>query len=333
MRREKNTVSDNAIRMDAPIEQLLLKHRKELAERDHAANKGTYGRLTLAAGSNGMAGAAFLSGLAAFRCGIGMVKYLGHECNRVILQSLLPEAMYENLPELLPLSDAAAILAEKLSWGDYLVVGPGLSRSDEAKELIRTLFQPEVIESLQKKKLLVLDADALNIMAEEGLDPRALRNEKQPVETLPIVITPHIMEMSRLTGLSIPEIKADPQKTADEYAKTHGIYVVLKDDRTVVASPDPAFKPLLLDSGCGAMAKAGSGDVLCGFITGVTAMLFGNVSDALPLAVFLHGAAGCVASERTGCHSLLARDIAESAGEALMRSLGLIRPVHLHDLS
>ena len=257
MGREKNTASDSVIRMDASIEQLLLKHRKKLAERDHAANKGTYGRLTLVAGSSGMAGAAFLSGLAAFRCGIGMVKYLGPECNRVILQSLLPEAMYESLPEIPPVTDtaykpdspasvsgtesAAALISKKLSWGDYLVVGPGLSRSDEAKELIRTLFEPEVIDSLQKKKLLVLDADALNIMAEEGLDPGALRKEGQPSETvnasagaiagaadpaeknkaaaLPVVITPHIMEMSRLTGLPIPEIKADPVKTAEEYAR------------------------------------------------------------------------------------------------------------------
>ena len=92
-------MNNTVIRLDASIEQLLLRHRKELSERDHEANKGTYGRLTLVAGSHGMAGAAFLSGLAAFRCGIGMVKYLGPECNRTILQTLLPEAMYDALPE------------------------------------------------------------------------------------------------------------------------------------------------------------------------------------------------------------------------------------------
>ena len=100
---------DRVIRMDAPIEKLLLRHRKQLSERDHEANKGTYGRLTLVAGSRGMAGAAFLSGLAAFRCGIGMVKYLGPECNRVILQELIPllkeaggpgkDPLYKNLAE------------------------------------------------------------------------------------------------------------------------------------------------------------------------------------------------------------------------------------------
>ena len=307
---------DRVIRMDAPIEKLLLRHRKQLSERDHEANKGTYGRLTLVAGSRGMAGAAFLSGLAAFRCGIGMVKYLGPECNRVILQELLPEAMYEALP---------GTLAEKLAWGDYLVIGPGLSKSDGARQLIRAIFEPEVRTVLRKKKLIVLDADALNLMAEEGIDPGVLRTAGSGADGIqakaaPIVITPHVVEMSRLTGIPADKIKEDPADTAVCYAQKHGIYVVLKDARTAVASPDPALHALLLDSGCGAMAKAGSGDVLCGFIAGFAAMLFGDVKDALPLAVWAHGAAGCVAAGRMGCHSILARDIAEAAGEMLERT-------------
>jgi len=393
--------------MDASIEQLLLRHRKELSERDHEANKGTYGRLTLVAGSHGMAGAAFLSGLAAFRCGIGMVKYLGPECNRTILQTLLPEAMYDALPgvhmaeaerdavsetesseagrdaamhavaapaaghDKTQNAGAAAIcsrrgsayvsyvsaLAEKLKWGDYLVIGPGLSKEDEARQLVRALFDPAVIDVLQKKKLIVLDADALNLMAEEGLNPGELSPktlENDNLQTVPVVITPHVMEMSRLTGISIAKIKEDPAAVAEEYARSHGVYVVLKDARTVVSCPWTAEKrgmdsmaapkagmpavaaskrrTYIIDSGCGAMAKAGSGDVLCGFIAGFTAMLFGNVEDAVPLAVFMHGAAGCVAAERMGSHSILARDIAEAAGEALERALDAIMPVRGYDL-
>ena len=383
--------------MDASIEQLLLRHRKELSERDHEANKGTYGRLTLVAGSHGMAGAAYLSGLAAFRCGIGMVKYLGPECNRTILQTLLPEAMYDALPEIdmakamrdavseaesseagrdaamhavaAPAAGhdtthesgavkaghdktqnvgAAAIssrrgsayvsyvsaLAEKLKWGDYLVIGPGLSKEDEARQLVRALFDPAVIDVLQKKKLIVLDADALNIMAEEGLDPGKLRLkylENDGHKAPPVVITPHVMEMSRLTGISIAKIKEDPAAVAEAYAREHGVIVVLKDARTVVAVPDVESR--IIDSGCGAMAKAGSGDVLCGFIAGFTAMMFGNVEDAVPLAVFMHGAAGCVAAERMGCHSILARDIAEAAGEALASSLDELSSVRGYDLN
>ncbi len=267
-------------------------------------------------------------------------------------------------------------LAEKLKWGDYLVIGPGLSKEDEARQLVRALFDPAVIDVLQKKKLIVLDADALNIMAEEGLDPGALREN--------VVITPHVMEMSRLTGISIAKIKEDPSAVAEAYAREHGVIVVLKDARTVVAiskkyekgfadsmtaekgkadsmevgigktdvqsvialsyteekgKSDAQAKSLaelkthIIDSGCGAMAKAGSGDVLCGFIAGFTAMLFGNVEDAVPLAVFMHGAAGCVAAERMGCHSILARDIAEAAGEALRSSLAYLSPVRGYELN
>ncbi len=383
---DNRSMTDPAIHMDAAMEQVLLRHRKKLAVRDHEANKGTYGRLTLLAGSHGMAGAAFLSGLAAFRCGIGMVKYLGPECNRVILQTLLPEAMYDALPETLNdgLSEAhhdavpesavhdgrervpafTGSLAGKLSWGDYLIIGPGLSKEKDARELVTALFDPAVKAVLSGKKLIVLDADALNLMAEEGLNPGVLAVRdaddagspegvcsadnagsiddacNTDKRRTPVVITPHVVEMSRLTGIPVKKIKEDPAAVAGGYARTHGIYVVLKDARTVVACPNvpcempaqPAAASYLIDSGCGAMAKAGSGDVLCGFIAGFTAMLRGDVDDALALAVFMHGAAGCVAAERMGCHSILARDIAEAAGEALQRSLGLLEPVRNYDL-
>ena len=76
-----------------------------------------------------------------------------------------------------------------------------------------------------------------------------------------------------------------------------------------------------IDSGCGAMAKAGSGDVLCGFIAGITAVLKENVSDSVPLAVYLHGRAGCMAAEDKGCHSILAEDIANCAGAVMSKAI------------
>ena len=300
------------------ILELLVKHREELAVRDHEANKGTFGRLTLAAGSYGMAGAAFLSGRAAFACGQGLVRYLGPECNRVILQTLLPEAMYDCF-ETEDGSDAV-LFAEKLQWGDYLVAGPGLSRDERARRMVRLFGTPEVTHVLSDKKLIVFDADALNIMAEEHLDPGMSSGGKGI--SAPVVITPHVAEMARLTGFTISEIKKDPVKIAGDYADARDVYVVLKDARTVVAAPGKTA--VMIDSGCGAMAKAGSGDVLCGFISGYTAMLHGNAADAIPIAVFEHGIAGCVAAAKTGEHSLLARNIAEAAGEALAGTLAEI---------
>lgn len=307
------------------IEQIIKRNRELLLNRDPEANKGTYGKLLLIAGSRGMAGAACLAAKAAFRAGIGMVKVFGPECNRAILQISLPEAMYA-------VSDPGAgivneqELADSIRWADYVIAGPGLSRSEEAKTLIAALYSETVLPLLQEKKLLILDADALNLIAESGRDPGALCGNT--------VITPHVGEMSRLCGKGIREIKADPEGTAADYSRQYGVTVVLKDAVTVVALPPTARKQnggpetesaetIRIQSGCGAMAKAGSGDVLCGFLAGTAAVLKGNTGDAVPAGVWLHGCAGCIAAEKKGCHSILAGDIADAAGEAIKHCANL----------
>lgn len=295
------------------IQDILSDNRKLLTERDPGANKGTYGKLLVIGGSRGMAGAAYLASLAAFRTGIGMVKVLGPECNRLVLQVSLPEAMYSSM-EAADGSISEDVLAEGINWADYVIVGPGLSKSEEAKALIRLMCGGKIGRLLAQKHMLVIDADALNIIAgtmhgNADFDGTALfglcRNT---------VITPHIGEMSRLTGLSIADIKAGQSETAAGFCRKYSVTVVLKDAGTAVASQSG---DRLIASGCGAMAKAGSGDVLCGFIAGITAVLGGNVQEAVPIAVWLHGRAGCIAAERIGCHGILAEDIADAASEAM----------------
>ncbi len=282
------------------ISEIISRNRALLAERDREANKGSYGKVLVIAGSPGMAGAAYLASLGAFRTGIGMVKLYGPEENRCILQTLLPEAMY-----------STEDLKGSIGWADAVILGPGLSKSEAARKLIRSIYSEEIRAALAEKKLLVIDADALNLIAELGLSPGAL----SPA----VVITPHIGEMSRLTGLSIAEIKKDPEAAAAQYRERHGCMVVLKDARTVVAGKEQTLR---IGSGCGAMAKAGSGDVLCGFLAGISAVLKWDLSDSVPLAVWLHGCAGRIASERHGCHSILAGDIANAAGQAIANAAG-----------
>ena len=185
------------------IEDILDKRRGELAKRDINANKGTYGRLLIIAGSKGMAGAAYLCGLGAFKTGIGMVRYLGPEENRVILQTLLPEAMYESIAyaedksssHINSLSNFSNI-RDCLSWADALILGPGLSRSAEAGNLMRQIFTGENADIIKKLRLTVIDADALNIIAEEGLDLSMLAGGSHSN----VVITPHAAEMARLVN-------------------------------------------------------------------------------------------------------------------------------------
>lgn len=373
-------------------EELLEFWRPRLIQRDPQANKGSYKKLLIIAGSCGMAGAAYFSGFAAFRCGIGMVKYLGPEENRVILQTLLPEAMYESwtLPQAEtqtrpagPVAGSAAFtvasagsvasgaevaaaeklrrqLSAALSWADTVVLGPGLSQTPVAAVLMETVLSclqaagtggrdraASSSHSDNPPQLLILDADALNLIAARPSLKGFLRRSSEAGAVsrgTELVITPHVGEMARLCKCSVAEIKQDLTGTAARFAEATGVNVVLKDcvsavavwERSVtqeqreqggaafarktacVSGKQPSvLRRYLYTGGSPALAKAGSGDVLTGILAGVWALTGGEVRAALPLAVWLHGAAGQAAAKRLGVHGTLARDIADSAGEVL----------------
>lgn len=116
-----------------------------------SGNKGTFGKASVVAGSNGMAGAAILAARAAYRTGAGMVKVITAEENRQILQQGIPEALYGSCRQ----------LSESLEWADVIAVGPGIGREEQARECLK-----KVVE--KSRKPLVLDADALNLLAEEN---------------------------------------------------------------------------------------------------------------------------------------------------------------------
>ncbi len=318
------------------IEDILKNSKEKLVQRKADANKGSFGRLLIIAGSRGMAGAAYLSGLSAFKTGIGMVRYFGPEDNRVILQTLLPEAMYESFPGYDSGESLKTKLLEALSWADCVIVGPGLSKNDEVIELMEILFEAEVTEELKNKKAVIIDADALNIIALKKLPLISLSGPKT-------IITPHVAEMARLMGLMEKELKishiaADKESCALEFAESFHINVVLKDHVTcaVVRNPENSalekksgvcletgpsdipteYSSFMIGSGSSAMAKAGSGDVLCGFIAGVSAIFEWELNVSVPAAIYLHGIAGGIAAEKNGIHGILAGDIALNAPEA-----------------
>ena len=305
---------------------LLKKHGTELLLRSKYANKATYGKLLILAGSIGMAGAAYLCGLSAYRTGIGMVKYLGTEENRTILQTLLPEAMYESweIKKGAPQYNKGRIidvdkLRNSLDWSDYVIIGPGLSKDKTARELLGLIFEDEFLARLHLKKLVVADADALNIIAEEGYDLKKLGCIMEQGKCSNAVITPHIGEMKRLApnADTMDLLSAEAERISDRC----NINIVLKSYETTIYTLNSS--PFKLSPGCAAMAKAGSGDVLCGFIAGTTAVLNGDVEDALSLAVYLHGAAGHIAAVEKGEHGVIASDIAQAAGRAIDRCFGL----------
>jgi hydroxyethylthiazole kinase-like uncharacterized protein yjeF len=228
------------------------------------SHKGTYGSVGIIGGAAGMSGAALLAGRAALRLGSGRV-YVGVlDADAIGLDPAQPELM---------LRAADAIL--KIDHLTTLAVGPGLGRSATAKGLVKNAVKADVP--------LVLDADALNILAEEPILRRLAGKRKAPT-----LLTPHPAEAARLLGSTSAAVQSNRVAAALELAGRMQAEVVLKGAGSVCASPDGAW--CINSSGNPGLATAGQGDVL----TGITAALLAQGVEpvaALRAAVHLHGAA------------------------------------------
>ena len=272
-------------------------YRKMLPDRPEDSNKGTYGRLLVKAGSKGMAGAAYLNAHAAYMIGAGLVRIYTSSDNREILQTLLPEAIvttYEeyNKEELLSL----------LTWADSVCIGSGLGMSRLSEKILKTVIEYVKVPCL-------IDADGLNLLAEN-------KNYLNQMAERRFVITPHMKEMSRLTGTPVEELKADRIQILKDFISRYRITCVLKDSRTLIASEEKGIRMNL--TGNSAMAKAGSGDVLAGVISGW--MVQGKeAEDAAELGTYIHGLSGDLAKFEKGVYSVMARDLIEYISKALMK--------------
>lgn len=261
-----------------------------LPPRDMAGNKGTFGKVVLAAGSRNMAGAAVLAARAAYRIGAGMVKVITPEENRVILQQQVPEALLGSPKELL----------QSLKWADVIVAGPGLSTGKQALELLRSLI-------FESSLPLVLDADALNLLSEENTFFQEL--SRQGAAGRRMILTPHVGELSRLMGKTIQELKENLPDAGVRLAERLHAVLVVKDARTFVCREDGTVCVNL--AGNSGMATAGSGDVLAGVIAGLCAQGM-EPFEAAAAGVCLHARAGDKAACRCGEHGLMAGDIIEN---------------------
>lgn len=257
------------------------------------SNKGSCGKTLIIAGSKQYAGAALLSSRAAYRMGSGLVRLVTHADNRNIVLTGNAECLVDTYEDTL-LKERA--MDKYLDWADAVCIGPGLSLDMQAEEFVRAM-----IKAADKKRLF--DADALNIIAGNNLSFTGGN----------IVVTPHIGEMSRLTGKSIPDIKKDIIGTAVDYARTQKCICVLKDARTVVTDGDEVY---INTSGNDGMATGGSGDVLSGIITSLMSQGM-ECFAAAKLGVYIHGLAGDMAASKKGRYSMLAGDIIENISEVI----------------
>lgn len=270
-----------------------------LPDRYSYSNKGTYGKALIIAGSGQIAGAALMAASACLHMGCGMVRVVTHENNRTALVQYLPEALittYEDAVDEEALSSA-------IEWADAVLVGPGLG-TDEVSEHLLT-FTLEHCE-----KAMILDADALNLIAAGRVH--------LPAEHGLITVTPHLGEMSRLTGEPVREIQKKLISAAEDYASFHNVTCVLKDAATITAVPGTGT--FINTSGNSGMATAGSGDVLAGMMTGLMTQDPESPYMA-PLAVYLHGRCGDLVRSRMGEYAMTASDLIAAIPEAL--SLGV----------
>jgi len=269
--------------------------RAVLPERPLNANKGTFGKVLVAAGSINYIGAAYLACSGAMRVGAGLVTLATATSLQPILEAKLTETTYLPLPESDPgiiSPQAAELISQQFSNYNVLLLGCGLGQSQSTIEFVNAvLAKPEL-------PALVLDADALNTLAKTPKWWQQL--------TTDAILTPHPGEMARLSGLSVDEIQSDrvgiAQKLALEWHKT----IVLKGAYTVIATPEgysrvsPIANP--------GLASAGTGDVLTGAIAGLLAQGL-PLFDAAALGVYLHGKAGEMVKDIIGNAGMIAADL------------------------
>lgn len=263
-------------------------------KRNPAGNKGTFGKVLLAAGSKDMAGAAILCGRSILRTGAGMVRIVTPEVNRSILQKALPEAMlysYEAEPE-------KEKMEEFMDWADVIVAGPGLSKGTAAKALMAQVLK-------QGKLPMVIDADGLNLIAEE----ETLRQAVKAYDRRKIIMTPHPGEFIRLSGISMDQYKENKRDEVVKLAKELGCIIVGKDAVTLVSSPDEESVYMNITGNDG-MATAGSGDVLSGVIGGILAQ-HEVPFEAACMGVCLHGISGDRAAAKKSRYGVNASDLIE----------------------
>ncbi|HTL80645.1 MAG TPA: NAD(P)H-hydrate dehydratase, partial [Bacteroidia bacterium] len=267
-----------------------------LSVRGKFSHKGTYGHALVVAGSKGKMGAAVLSVRACLRAGAGLVSTCIPKCGTLIMQTAVPEAMVNESEGEEIISGRIAMGPDKFGTYSAIGIGPGIGKDKATEQAMKLLLN-------QFSGPLVIDADALNILAEN----------KTWIAFLPknTILTPHPGEFDRLTQKHSTGFAR--MKTQKEMALKNGIYIVLKGAYTSIACPDGSVH--FNSSGNPGMATGGSGDVLTGIITGLLAQGY-SAFDSCLIGVYLHGLAGDIAASVNTENGVIAGDISEQLGGA-----------------
>lgn len=255
---------------------------KLLPPRAHDSHKGDFGHVLIVGGAPGMLGAVILVSTAAARTGAGLVTVATHPSHAPLVSVAQPTVMSYGIK-------TAAALKPLLAKATVVVIGPGLGQDAWAKLLLKTV--------LASKLPLVIDADALNLIAKLSKPPKLKH----------AIITPHPGEAARLLKTTAEKIQADRVAAAQKLQQRFGSVVVLKGAGTIVQAENES---MLCNLGNPGMASGGMGDVLSGIIAALVAQKL-SLFDAARLGVMMHAKAGDEATKQHGERGLLATDLLE----------------------
>ncbi|EGA90415.1 putative carbohydrate kinase [Planococcus donghaensis MPA1U2] len=251
-----------------------------LPVRETNSHKGSYGTALLVAGTKEMPGAALLAGLGAMRSGVGKLVIATEAEAVAMIVPRLPEATF--------LQDGLKQIAHRQTSVDTyraVAIGPGTEPDDSTEQAIHNL--------LESHMPLVLDAGALS-------------SRSYPDRQSPIILTPHLAEFSRITGVDVEEIQKNRAHYATYWSKKLGVTIVLKGPHTVISFPDG--ETWINPTGNSALAKGGTGDTLTGMILGMLCC-HSNWQHAVLNAVYLHGACADDWVKSRSAHTMLAHEL------------------------
>lgn len=253
----------------------------KMPKREQISNKGTFGKVLNICGSDKYIGAAYLSTISSLKVGAGLSALAS--THKVIgsVSTMLPEAIYLSYKDSL----------KKLNTFNVILIGCGLGLSLCSQNIFT-----KVLRRLQKEtKPVVIDADGLNLLSK--------KYQRLPQNC---IITPHLLEASRLLKCSIEEVQADLELAAKKLTQKYECITVLKSHRTVIC--DTNLNTYINKNGNSSLAKAGTGDVLAGIIAGLLAQKMDNF-EAAKLGVYLHSRTAEILSEKYTEYSILASDL------------------------
>lgn len=282
----------------------LARLQNYLPPRDPEGNKGSFGRLLCICGSEGMAGAAVMSAGAAVRCGTGLVEVALPRSIYPIVASQLCEPVFcllETSPDGDPVPSAQKALDRSLQKASAVLIGCGLGKSAASLD--------EVTRVLQNARVpVILDADGINLAAEHI--------DRLKTARAPLILTPHPGEMARLLHTDVKDVQTHRREFALNFARRHGVVLVLKGAGTLTASPDG--KLVRNPTGNPGMAKGGSGDVLAGMIASFAAQGM-EPFEAAVNGAYLHGLAGDCCAGKLSQSAMLPTDLIKMLPELFLK--------------